>query len=82
MKQKMNMRKKKAAKKAVAGAMKEETVKKIDSGRNPNNVLRFVRKMKKVLILLEGGVCKEIMKKFISIRIEQKGESTCAKNYE
>ena len=38
---------KKYAKKAVARAMKEEAVKKINElGRNPNNVYRLVRKMK------------------------------------
>ena len=37
----------KAVTKAVARAMKEETVRKINEcGRNPNNVFRLVRKMK------------------------------------
>ena len=47
-----------AAKKAVARAMKEEAVRKINEiGRNPNNVLRLVRKMKMESTDVVGGRC-------------------------
>ena len=70
----------KSAKKAVARAMKEEAVRKINElGRNPNNAFRPVRKMKIDIIqmLLEKGTCEEMMEQFTTmIRIEQ----NCGKN--
>ena len=49
---------KKAAKKAVAGPMKEEAVKKMNEiGRNPNNVFRLVRKMNIESTDVVGGRC-------------------------
>ena len=49
---------KKAAKKAVARAMKEEAVRKINVlGRNLNNVFRLVRKMKLESTDVVGGRC-------------------------
>ena len=49
---------KKAAKKAVARAIKDEAVKKIkELGRNPNNVLRLVRKMKIDCTDVDGQRC-------------------------
>ena len=49
---------KKAAKKAVARAMKEEAVRKISElGRNTNNVFRLVRKMKKENVDVVEGRC-------------------------
>ena len=51
---------KKAAKKAVAGAMKEEAVRKINEiGRNCNNVFRLIRKMKVESTDIVGGRCME-----------------------
>ena len=48
----------KAAKKAVARAMKEEAERKINElGRNPNNVFRFVRIMKIKSTDVVGGRC-------------------------
>ena len=48
----------KAAKKAVARAMIEEPVKKINElGKNPNNVFRFGRKIKIESIDDAGGRC-------------------------
>ena len=52
------MRLKKAAKKAVARAMKEEAVRKINEiGRNLNNVFRRVKKMKIESTDVVGGRC-------------------------
>ena len=49
---------KKAAKKAVAIAMKEEAMRKINGlGKNPNNVFRLVRKMKIESTDVFGGRC-------------------------
>ena len=48
----------KAAKKAVARTMKEESVRKINEiGRNPNNVFTLVRKMKIESTDVVGGRC-------------------------
>ena len=52
------MRLKKAAKKAIAKAMKEEAVRMINElGRNFNNVFRLVRKMKIERTDVVGGWC-------------------------
>ena len=49
---------KKAAKKAVAKAMKEEAVRKINElGRNPNNAFRLFRKIKIERTDVVGGRC-------------------------
>ena len=49
---------KKDAKKADAGAMKEEAVRKINEfGRNPNNIFRLVKKMKIESTDVVGGRC-------------------------
>ena len=49
---------KKAAKKAVGRAVKEEAVRKINElGRNPNNVLRLIRKMNMERTDVVGGKC-------------------------
>ena len=54
-----NRRLKKAAKKAVARAMKDEALKNINEiGRNPNNVFRLVRKMKIESTYVVGRRCK------------------------
>ena len=51
-------RSKKAAKKAVVRAMKEEAIRKItELGRNPNNVFRIVRKIKIESTDVVGGMC-------------------------
>ena len=48
----------KAAKKAVARAMKEEAERKINElGRNPNNVFRLVRKIRIESTDVAGGRC-------------------------
>ena len=52
------LRLKKAAKKAVVRAMKENVLRKINEiGRNPNTVFRHVRKMKIEITDVVGGRC-------------------------
>ena len=73
---------KKAAKKAVARAMKEEAVRKIiEIRRNHNNVFRLVRKMTMASTDVAGGRCTQgkMMEHFILMRwIEQNsGKHRC-----